>query len=415
MAFKRIEDADLTNKGVVGQENTPNLSAREMQEKVEEIPRKVIIPIFNALVDALNKGTGSDGITVTVPSGVPAETANNLNAVLAALGAELLKRVISDDVKKIRLNSFGELEVSTDGKNFSIASSRGHTILDETFSQFPQRRKLRFENTLVEDDETQDTTVIYGGKQGPPGPQGPGGVVTDLSPGFFGMTVDDDGNLILHHNDGELAPPFSLDEDYNLIYTISDGVVLNLGSVRGQTGPAAGFGSITASATSLAAGAQPTAEVEASGDDTAKNLTFRFGIPRAEASEETGGYYSPKVTQTAENTMQVSYTASKAGMPAVEPVTVTLPDGPAGPAAGFGVISAEALALASDQKPYVNLEAVGPDTEKAMAFFFGIPRGKDGTTPQKGVDYWTMEDRQQMVQDVVDSLPVYNGEVMDIG
>ena len=46
MAFKRIEDADLTNKGVVGQENTPNLSALEMQKKVEEIPRKVIIPIW---------------------------------------------------------------------------------------------------------------------------------------------------------------------------------------------------------------------------------------------------------------------------------------------------------------------------------------------------------------------------------
>lgn len=235
MAFKRIEDADLTNKGVVGQENTPNLSAREMQEKVEEIPRKVIIPIFNALVDALNKGTGADGITVTVPSGVPAETANNLNAVLAALGAEILKRVISDDVKKIRLNSFGELEVSTDGSKFTVASSRGHVIEDGLDNTYTQRRKLRFKFTQVEDDPDGDATVVYG-LPGPEGPPGPGGVVTDLDPGLFALTVDEDGNVYLQHNDGEPTPPFSIDGDKNLIYTVSDEVQINLGNIRGPQG-----------------------------------------------------------------------------------------------------------------------------------------------------------------------------------
>lgn len=236
MAFKRIEDADLTNKGVVGQENTPNLSAREMQEKVEEIPRKVIIPIFNALVDALNKGTGSDGITVTVPDGVPEGTANNLNAVLAALGAELLKRVISDDVKKIRLNSFGELEVSTDGSKFTVASSRGHVIEDGLDNTYTQRRKLRFKFTQVEDDPDSDATVVYG-LPGPEGPPGPGGVVTDLGPGLFALTVDEDGNVFLQHNDGEPTPPFSIDGDKNLIYTVSDEVQINLGNIRGPQGP----------------------------------------------------------------------------------------------------------------------------------------------------------------------------------
>lgn len=235
MAFKRIEDADLTNKGVVGQENTPNLSALEMQKKVEEIPRKVIIPIFNALVDALNKGTGADGITVTVPSGVPAETANNLNAVLAALGAELLKRVISDDVKKIRLNSFGELEVSTDGSKFTVASSRGHVIEDGLDNTYTQRRKLRFKFTKIEDDPDSDATVVYG-LPGPEGPPGPGGVVTDLDPGLFALTVDEEGNVFLQHNDGEPTPPFSIDGDKNLIYTVSDEVQINLGNIRGPQG-----------------------------------------------------------------------------------------------------------------------------------------------------------------------------------
>ena len=39
------------------------------------------------------------------------------------------------------------------------------------------------------------------------------------------------------------------------------------------------------------------------------------------------------------------------------------------------------------------------------------PAGADGYTPQRGVDYWTEADRQQMVQDVIGALPVYNGEV----
>ena len=235
MAFKRIEDADLTNKGVVGQENTPNLSALEMQKKVEEIPRKVIIPIFNALVDALNKGDGANGITVTVPDGVPAETANNLNAVLAALGAELIKRVISDDVKKIRLNSFGELEVSTDGSKFTVASSRGHVIEDGLDATYTQRRKLRFKFTKIEDDPDSDATVVYG-LPGPEGPPGPGGVVTDLDPGLFALTVDEEGNVFLQHNDGEPTPPFSIDGDKNLIYTVSDEVQINLGNIRGPQG-----------------------------------------------------------------------------------------------------------------------------------------------------------------------------------
>ena len=40
-----------------------------------------------------------------------------------------------------------------------------------------------------------------------------------------------------------------------------------------------------------------------------------------------GGYYTPKVSQPATNTMLVEHTPSKAGMPAVEPVTINLPVG----------------------------------------------------------------------------------------
>lgn len=47
----------------------------------------------------------------------------------------------------------------------------------------------------------------------------------------------------------------------------------------GAAGAAAGFGTPTASATKLAASAQPTVQVSASGADTAKVFNFAFGIP----------------------------------------------------------------------------------------------------------------------------------------
>lgn len=51
MSLKKITDTDLQGYGVVGMEDTPNLSARAMQEKVEEVVRKVVIPVMNENID----------------------------------------------------------------------------------------------------------------------------------------------------------------------------------------------------------------------------------------------------------------------------------------------------------------------------------------------------------------------------
>lgn len=52
----------------------------------------------------------------------------------------------------------------------------------------------------------------------------------------------------------------------------------------GPTGEAAGFGTPTASATTLPAGSTPTASVSASGEDTEKVFAFEFGIPAGSES-----------------------------------------------------------------------------------------------------------------------------------
>ena len=75
MAFDKITDADLVDKGVIGLPDVPNLNTAEMQKKFEEVCREVIIPKFNALIDALvadtaagtlGSKTGLGGAEVTI-------------------------------------------------------------------------------------------------------------------------------------------------------------------------------------------------------------------------------------------------------------------------------------------------------------------------------------------------------------
>ena len=42
------------------------------------------------------------------------------------------------------------------------------------------------------------------------------------------------------------------------------------------------------------------------------------------------------------------------------------------------------------------------------------PAGSDGKTPVKGTDYFTSEDKAEMVQSVIAALPVYAGEEADV-
>ena len=51
--------------------------------------------------------------------------------------------------------------------------------------------------------------------------------------------------------------------------------------------------------------------------------------PQGSAGEdgEDGGYYTPAVTQPSENKLEFAFTPSKADMPSVQPVQVTLPAG----------------------------------------------------------------------------------------
>ena len=88
MAFKKITDADVKGKGNVGRPDTPGVSTAEMQRIMDEIPREVIVPAFNALIDALTDKTSAATLGITAPEGIAGSTVQEVvNALLAYVNA----------------------------------------------------------------------------------------------------------------------------------------------------------------------------------------------------------------------------------------------------------------------------------------------------------------------------------------
>lgn len=88
-----------------------------------------------------------------------------------------------------------------------------------------------------------------------------------------------------------------------------------------------------------------------------------------------GGHYVPVLNQISEGVVEVSFSASKEGMPAVPPVMVDLPKGPAGKDGADGAPGPQG--------------DVGPQGKK------GDP-GNDGYSPVRGTDYWTDADKAEI-------------------
>ena len=74
MAFEKITEAMLEGKGNIGKPNTPGVTTQEMQRIMDEIPREVIVPAFNAFLDALQAESAAYSIGAAVPDALPVET-----------------------------------------------------------------------------------------------------------------------------------------------------------------------------------------------------------------------------------------------------------------------------------------------------------------------------------------------------
>lgn len=127
------------------------------------------------------------------------------------------------------------------------------------------------------------------------------------------------------------------------------------------------------------------------------NLVAAINEAMRNSGGGTGGYYTPVVTQPTANTMQISFTPSVATMPAVEPVTITLPgSGQNVDLAGYAKETWVREGFQPKGDYLANAElATAINTAlaqaKASGEFDGAD-GKDGYTPVKGVDYFDGKD-----------------------
>lgn len=186
------------------------------------------------------------------------------------------------------------------------------------------------------------------------------------------------------------------------------------------------------------------------GDD---EVTVTQGVVGSGGSGEDGGYYTLTVTQVDDATAEVSFAASKAGMPTVEAQQITLPAGPQGPAGEKGDtgatgaqgpqgekgdaftyadFTAKQLAALKGEKgdkgdtgeqgPQGETGATGPQGPQGEQGPQGPqgasgakgdkgetgetgPAGDPGYTPVKGTDYWTEADKTEMINAVLAALP----------
>ena len=135
MAFTKITDEDLLNKGVIGLPDTPGLSTSEMQAKFEQTAREVIVPKFNQLVDDLSNPSaasqiGANGKNRTVQGHID-NLGNPHNVTAAQVGAYTKSETdaaISDRISQIGSADMTQAMYDPTGKHqdiFAYADSLG--------------------------------------------------------------------------------------------------------------------------------------------------------------------------------------------------------------------------------------------------------------------------------------------------
>lgn len=179
MAFTKITDEDLLNKGVIGLPDTPGLSTSEMQAKFEQTAREVIIPMFNQLVDELlgpsaASQIGTKGKNRTVQGHIDnLENPHNVTAEqVGAYTKGQTEQAISDRISQIGSADMTQAVYDPTGRRrdiFAYADSRGvstytHTKMDNVHHFNGSGTSGRAKMTA--DVEAGDT-VMLGGKEVP--------------------------------------------------------------------------------------------------------------------------------------------------------------------------------------------------------------------------------------------------------
>ena len=331
-------------------------------------------------------------------------------------------RIAADD----SATSASEAEESADAANTSMLNAEKSAEESEKAKQaifdmsVSAETLSPFEQAKAEKIVTGDTVHIKFSI-----PQGFSGATVDAS-GLYGFHVDENGYLILSYT-GDNPPDFRIDENGDLIYTINDQDI-NIGHVvvDGSEGTGGGTtdynalqnkpaingivlqGNVSSTSLGIKDGEQgPAGPQGEKGDTGPQGPKGDQGDPGPEGPQGPKGDQGDPGPEGPQGPKGDPGPAGPQGEPG--PQGETGPQGPKGDTGDTGPQGpAGADGAPGPQGPQGETGPEGPQG----------PAGADGTdgyTPQRGVDYWTEADRQQMVQDVIDALPVYNGEVESVG
>lgn len=179
MAFTKITDEDLQNKGVMGLPDTPGLSTSEMQAKFEQTAREVIVPKLNQLVDDLAAPSaasqiGAAGKNRTVQGHIDnLENPHNVTAEqVGAYTKGQTDKAISDRISQIGSADMTQAMYDPTGRQrdiFAYADSRGvstykHIKMDNVhhFNGSGMSGRVKMTDNVEAGD-----TVMLGGKEVP--------------------------------------------------------------------------------------------------------------------------------------------------------------------------------------------------------------------------------------------------------
>lgn len=177
--LEKITAEELVGKGVIGMDDSPKLTAEEMQKKFEETAREVIVPKFNRLIEALTGENGAGevgaadpvtGENVTVQKALESLLKATVHTVVQELTAEQ-RQTARDNIRALSWET-DALEPGQQAQaraNIGAASTMDTYALEqnkapkEHISQTPMYGKgsgMAYGHVLIKDtpDETLDVS-----------------------------------------------------------------------------------------------------------------------------------------------------------------------------------------------------------------------------------------------------------------
>lgn len=212
----------------------------------------------------------------------------------------------------------------------------------------------------------------------------------------------------------------SLNNDYTLTITFTDDTVFTTESIRGQKGQKGDTGATP----NLTVGTIETLPAEGYASvnikGTAENPVLDFKIPRGYKGDKGDTGVMPNITIGTVNNLEPGSApyVTQTGTQENPILTFGLVKGEKGDTGPQGIQGPKGEKGDTGEQGPQGLQGLkgdtGPQGEKGQKGDQGIqgvrgqqgnvgPRGQKGDTPQKGTDYWTAADKEQIIEDILTS------------